>query len=37
MGGASGEMKTKAKLSLNWVCAGALVELGKNDKGFGKF
>ena len=29
LGGAAGEMKNKAKLSLNWVLAGALAELGK--------
>ena len=30
LGGAAGEMENKAKLSLNWVWAGALAELGKN-------
>ena len=32
VGGAAGEMENKAKLSLNWVWAGALAELGKNKK-----
>ena len=28
VGGATGELKNKAQLSLNWVCAGTLAELG---------